>query len=637
MGRPLAVAPRRLSGLVLALVVLAGLVPSAGAETVDEFLVASGRQPARIVAGPDGNLWFTEFAGDRIGRITPAGVVTEFVLTPGAGPLGITVGPDALIYFTERLGDRIGRINPAAGTPADIQASLVEFLVPGAGSAPHDITVGPDGALWFTQFGSDEIGRITTAGVVTDEFPVPGTGPSGIAAGPDGALWFTEAGANRIGRLTTDGTLANEFPLPPGSDPEGITLGPDGAFWFTQFGADQIGRITIAGLITSVQRPPGSAPIVIVGALGALWTTEAGADRISRLLPAGGVLEFPTPTPLSQPAGISAGPAGTIWFTEVAASKIGRITVSIPPPKLLVTGAGFGGGPHVRELDAGALTDVFSFFAYPPSFTGGVRVALGDVNGDGTPDIIVGAGPGLGVPHVQVFSGTDLGLLRSFFAYDPFFTGGVFVAAADLDGDGLAEIITGADAGGGPHVKVFDGATGAEKFAFFAYDPAFTGGVRVAVGDVNHDGIPDIITGAGPGGGAHVKAFSGSDLSLLKSFLAYDPAFTGGVFVAAGDVNGDGFADIVTGAGGGGGPHVKVFDGATGGELFSFFAYDPAFTGGVRVAVGDVNGDGFADIVTAPGPGGGPHVEVFNGADLSLLESFFAYDPLFTGGVFVAK
>src|SRR4029077_12317822 len=110
--------------------------------------------------------------------------------------------------------------------------------------------------------------------------------------------------------------------------------------------------------------------------------------------------------------------------------------------------------------------------------------------------------------------------------------------------------------------------------------------------------VPDIIVGAGPSGGAHVKVFDGTNLNLLQSFFAYDAAFRGGLFVTAGDVNGDGKADIITGADSGGGPHVKVFSGADGSVLQSFFAYDAVFTGGVRVAAGDVNNDGHADIVT---------------------------------------
>ena len=101
-------------------------------------------------------------------------------------------------------------------------------------------------------------------------------------------------------------------------------------------------------------------------------------------------------------------------------------------------------------------------------------------------------------------------------------------------------------------------------------------------------------------------------MRLLASFFAYDPAFSGGVCVAVGDVNGDGKPDIITGAGAGGGPHVEVFD-LTGHLENEFFAYDPRFTGGVNVAVGDLTGDGQGDIITGAGAGGGPHVKVFDG------------------------
>jgi hypothetical protein len=158
-----------------------------------------------------------------------------------------------------------------------------------------------------------------------------------------------------------------------------------------------------------------------------------------------------------------------------------------------------------------------------------------------------------------------------------------------------------------------------------SFAQSFQGGVRVAAGDVNSDGVADIITAAGPGGGPHVKVFDGRSGGELRSFFAYDPAFKGGVFVAAGDVNGDGRADIVTGAGAGAGPHVKVFDGATGAELRSFMAYGPAFTGGVFVAAGDVNGDGAADIITGAGAGGGPHVKVFDGKTGAELKSYFPF------------
>src|SRR5262249_12560847 len=125
---------------------------------------------------------------------------------------------------------------------------------------------------------------------------------------------------------------------------------------------------------------------------------------------------------------------------------------------------------------------------------------------------------------------------------------------------------TGADAGGGPHVRVFN-PDGTLRFSYLAYPAGFTGGVRVATADVDGDGIQDIITAAGPGGGPHVKVFSGADGHLLASFFAYGPSFTGGVFVAAGDVNQDGKADIIVGPGAGGGPHVKVIDATKLGQI----------------------------------------------------------------------
>src|SRR5205814_27128 len=150
--------------------------------------------------------------------------------------------------------------------------------------------------------------------------------------------------------------------------------------------------------------------------------------------------------------------------------------------------------------------------------------------------------------------------------------------------------------------------------------PTFTGGVTVAVGDVNGDGKLDIVTGADAGGGPHVKVIDATrlaqvqangqiaDSALLDSFFAYTATFTGGVRVATGDVNGDGKADIITGAGAGGGPHVRVFNATNLAELFSFFAFASSYTGGVFVAGGDLDGDGKADITASQGVGTQAHV-----------------------------
>ncbi|MFN4261141.1 MAG: beta strand repeat-containing protein [Gemmataceae bacterium] len=320
--------------------------------------------------------------------------------------------------------------------------------------------------------------------------------------------------------------------------------------------------------------------------------------------------------------------------------NIQRTDVPATINDVFVTAPGVGIAGPVRVFDTRMGVELWNFTPFP-GFFGEIRVAVADVNNDLVQDVIVAAGPG-GGPHVKVYDGRTgqvmNGPLGSFFAYAPSFTGGVFVAAGDVNDDGFADIITGAGAGGGPHVKVFSGATGAVLHSFFAYTPGFTGGVRVAAGNVNGDLFTDIITGPGAGGGPHVKVFSGQDLTVLRSFFAYNSAFTGGIFVASGNLNGDAFDDIVTGVGSNGAPHVRAFSGAnTSVVLANFFAYNPGFTGGVRVAVADRTGDRLGEIITAPGPGIGPLVRFVDASVIPavLIDEFFAYNTGFPFGVFV--
>lgn len=213
------------------------------------------------------------------------------------------------------------------------------------------------------------------------------------------------------------------------------------------------------------------------------------------------------------------------------------------------------------------------------------------------------------------------------------FAGGVSVAVANLDKDSGMEYVTGAGTGGGPLVKVFD-EDGDQQAAFYAYDPNFTGGIDVAAADIDDDGRAEIITAPGKGGGPHIKIFK-LDGTVVKEFFAYDASFTGGVFVSAADMDGDGEAEIVTGPGAGGGPHIRVFNGA-GVLQHELFAYDAGFTGGVDVAAipasGRSSSGGFA---TAPGQGGGPHIKVFD-ENGQVDKEFFAYDGNYNLGVRIA-
>jgi hypothetical protein len=301
----------------------------------------------------------------------------------------------------------------------------------------------------------------------------------------------------------------------------------------------------------------------------------------------------------------------------------------------------------VTVYDAGGAV-LARFLAYDPSFTGGVHVAVGDINGDGVDDVITGPGSG-GGPHVKVVDGTRLGqllpngeiadsaLLYTFQAYDESFRGGVYVAAGDINGDGRADVVTGAGDGGGPAITIFDGKTGSLMYTMLAYEDSFRGGVTVAVGDVTGDGRDDIIAGSGPGGGPSVAVFDGANREKVGSFYAYDPNFRGGVNVAAADLDGDGVAEIITGSGLGGGPLVGLYRGAKGSQVGVLnVASRAGAVNGLRVAAADVTGDGRADLIVAGGPGSNPPAaRVYDAVGLKELGEQFAAGPDYLGGVFV--
>jgi hypothetical protein len=216
-----------------------------------------------------------------------------------------------------------------------------------------------------------------------------------------------------------------------------------------------------------------------------------------------------------------------------------------------------------------------------------------------------------------------------FLPFDQF-EGGSHIASGNLDRDDEAEIVVGAGPGGGPHVKVLDD-DGSELVGFFPYDMRFGGGVDVALGDVNDDGEMEIITSPAGRGGPNIKVYS-LDGRELSSFMAYDPAFSGGVNVAAVDVDDDGEAEIITAPGRGGGPHIRAFN-MEGEEKLTFFAYDATFNGGVDVAAFTDNGEVY--IATAPNTGGGPHIKIFDEQG-GMVSEFNAYDPAHRGGVRVS-
>lgn len=261
-------------------------------------------------------------------------------------------------------------------------------------------------------------------------------------------------------------------------------------------------------------------------------------------------------------------------------------------------------------------------------FTGGASIAFGNVDAAEGNELVVGEGPG-GRPRVKIFR-ADMTPLIQFYAFPQSYRGGVEVATGDFDGNGIDEIVVAAGSGHSPTVRVFT-ADGKRIGQFLAFSEKFLGGVRVATADLDGDHIDEIIVGAGPGGDPQVRIFD-SHGHRKGQFRAYAENFHKGIFVAASDATATSPATIVTGAGPGSGAHVRVFDpqGIVKGQ---FFPYGLAFRGGVRVAIGDLVGnDGVPEIITVPAKGGAPAFAVYDMVTGVLVETRTQFEIWWMGG-----
>lgn len=368
--------------------------------TVKTKTFSIGSALGGLAIGPDGIIWFTAYEDDAIGRLSPRGKITYFhdgitanpehSVQGAVGPRGITKGPDGNMWFTEYGADRIGRIT-SDGTITEFSIGITPPSGPAAAdfrdSAPRSIVTGADGNLWFTEQSADRIGRITPDGTITEygagitpspNQSLPGVHqyqlaqPGDITKGPDGNVWFVEQLASRVGRITPEGVIT-EFPVPvepPTFDNYGseqyriarvdtITSGPDGNVWFSELaggqpmagnhlanGAGAVGRITPNGEITQfsdqfkpgppdpnadpgVEPEPEPAGLrgIAKGPDSNLWLLER--TGLVRITPSGQVTEFAAKFDLNvigdEPMVV--GPHGTFWFVDGQGRDITRITI----------------------------------------------------------------------------------------------------------------------------------------------------------------------------------------------------------------------------------------------------------------------------------------------------------------------
>jgi len=249
----------------------------------------------------------------------------------------------------------------------------------------------------------------------------------------------------------------------------------------------------------------------------------------------------------------------------------------------------FYNGNFVRVYNDQGTQVRNGFFSYLDNFPGNEQVIVMDLDNDGTKEYLAN-----GNGNLSFYKNGKK--TKTFNPYKSKFKGEISTALVDLDNNGKYEIITGAGKGGGPQVQIMS-SDGNVVGTFFAYDKTFRGGVNVAGGNIGGDAKKEIVTGPGVGLTPEVRIY-GSNGKLFFKFLAYDKGFKGGVNVAVGDVNGDGKNEIITGAGAGGSPEIRVFD-IYGKLIKKFLAYDKSIKTGVKVIVEDINNDGIDEILAS--------------------------------------
>ncbi len=326
---------------MLVLAVTLPFVASAMTPVFTEYPIPTADSgPASIVAGPDGNLWFTESRVGKIGKYNPTtGAFTEYPLPADtnnqvASPTSIIAGPDGNLWFVDGVGESVDKMSTSGNVT--IYPIGNQFVL------PIGLVFGPDGNLWFNSYeGAYSVGVMDTSGTVLHAY-VQNTvnrGAEGMALGPDGKIWFVEQALNKVVRVDAASGSFTEYSIPGGTFPTDATAGPDGNVWFAEDGGSAVGKVnTATGAITLYPTPSGHSPVyVATGPDNNIWfgDTYEGVGTINTAT--GAITEYATP---SQSTGgafdITIGPDNNLWYTvDNNANAIGKMntqTQASPSP-----------------------------------------------------------------------------------------------------------------------------------------------------------------------------------------------------------------------------------------------------------------------------------------------------------------
>jgi hypothetical protein len=532
------------------------------------------------------------------------GPLTVSVSTPAPDPATVSPVPVTIAFSKPVTGFTAADVLPAAGT------EVTDFAAVSATTYT---------ALLRPTFPADRPGTLG--------FSLPAGAAVDAAGNPSQPATFARAYVPPA--APTDTTPPTVSFASPSADPTALAAIPVAVVFsepVTGFTADDLsvtnGTVTGFAAVSATEYR--------------LTLVPAAPGRAALVIPAGAATD----------AAGNPNPAASFARTYAPGTPAG----SGPPLLVGIPQYGFGAAGTVRLLNPdGSVRLTATPF---PAFGGSLRAAAGDFNNDGFADLAVGTGPGT-LTQFRVLDGRDPTGRTVLFAQAPFggFGSGLYLTAGDVTGDGVADLVITPDRDGGPRVKVIRGGGVYDTVADFIGigDPDFRDGAVAAVGDLTGDGIGDILVTAGVNGGPRAALYDGLGVTgtdtppkLVGDFFALDPNSRAGAYVALGDVDGDGVADPIFGSGPGAAPRVRILSGADvqRGVQTVIADFAPAGgSGGAPVAVKDLDGDRFADVLvgaTAPAAG---RVTAFAGAAARGANPpvLFADDANagFTGGVFV--